>query len=185
MHDRESVPDGAALLEQLEQARAEFHNIRATLSEQDWRAPSLNRGWTNGEVMFHVTLGFIVVSRLVGLTRLLSRLPAGFSLVFATILNFFSPVFNRVNALGARGGARIFSRERIGSRFDRAHARLVAIVGQMSEDEWSAGMYYPAKWDSLFRKYMTIDEVVAYPVKHLRFHGAQLSRPLSAPSAMR
>src|SRR5574341_1161791 len=91
---------------ELEEARAEFRRIRRSLSEKDWRARSLNAGWTNGEIMFHATLGFTIVSRLAPMVRLWSRLPAGFSRVFADVLNFFTPAFNVVNAIGARGGAR-------------------------------------------------------------------------------
>jgi mycothiol maleylpyruvate isomerase-like protein len=173
------------LVAKLEQARIDFHDVRSALSDTDWRAPSKNPGWTNGEVMFHVTLGFIVVSRLTQMMCLWARLPAGFSLVFAAVLNLATPVFNLVNAAGARGGARIYSRKRIGRRFDSAHASLLAIVARVPDDEWSGGMYYPTRWDSLFRDYMTLAEVVAYPVKHFRFHTRQLSaHSVAAPLRM-
>lgn len=173
--------------EELERSRMDFHNARFALSERDWRAPSRNPGWTNGEVMFHVTLGFIIVSRLARMTRLWSRLPAGFSLVFAAALNFVTPIFNVINAAGARGGACIYSRKRIGRRFDSAYASLLAILAEIPDDEWFTGMYYPTRWDSLFRDYMTLAEVVAYPAKHFRFHTQQLSRPtpVSSPAGRR
>ena len=96
--------------------------------------------------MFHVTLGFIIVSKLVRMTRLWSRLPATFSLVFAAVLNFVTPVFNMINATGARAGARIYSRKRIGARFDSAYASLLAIVAQIPDEELFTGMYYPTRW---------------------------------------
>ncbi len=134
----------------LVKATEQFHEIRRSLSEQDWREPSLNPGWTNGEIMFHVTFAFILVSRLAPMVRFWSRLPAGFSLVFAGILNLLTPAFNAVNALGARAGARVYSRKWIGRRYDRAYASILSLLSKVPDDEWSAGMYYPTRWDGLF-----------------------------------
>jgi DinB superfamily len=173
------------LRDELERARADFHQMRASLSDHDWRAPSQNPGWTNGEVMFHVTLGFIIVSKLAPMLRLWSRLPTGFSLLFAGSLNVLTPVFNMINAVGARAGAKIYSRKRIGRQFDSAHASILAILTQVPDEELSAGMYYPIRWDALFFDYMTLTDVVSYPIKHFRFHAQQLSLPalsLSSPT---
>jgi hypothetical protein len=42
----------------LEAARGEFHALVASISEQAWTEPSQNPGWTNGQLLFHVLLGF-------------------------------------------------------------------------------------------------------------------------------
>jgi DinB superfamily len=173
----------SVLRQDLERARADFHKVRASLSDSDWRAPSQNPCWTNGEVMFHITLGFIIASKLAPMLRLWSRLPFGFSLFFAALLNALTPAFNMINATGARGGARIYSRRRIGRRFDRAHASVLAILTRVPDEDLSAGMYYPTRWDSLFLDYMTLGDVVSYPVKHFRFHAQQLSLPANARSS--
>jgi DinB superfamily len=165
-----------AVRAELELARAEFHEVRRSLSERDWRARSLNPGWTNGEIMFHAAFGFMIVSRLAPMVRFWSRLPPGFSSLFADILNLLTPVFNVVNALGARGGSRYYSRGRIGQRFDREVASILDLLTKLPDDEWSAGMYYPTRWDGLFTEYMTLSDVFRYPVKHFRFHASQLSR---------
>jgi hypothetical protein len=163
------------LREEVQRARAEFHAIRSAIPEQDWRAPSLNPGWTNGEVMFHIALGFIVGARLIPMLRFWSRFPPGFSLLFAKLLNVLTPAFNVINAVGARGGARVYSQKRIGRRFDRACASILASLSRAPDDALSAGMYYPTRWDALFSDFMTLTDVVHFPVKHFRFHAHQLA----------
>lgn len=54
---------------ELESARASFHALLASLSEEDLRRRSLNPGWTNGEILAHIVFGFIVVNVLLPLTR--------------------------------------------------------------------------------------------------------------------
>ena len=45
----------------LELARQEFHTLIGSLPEQDWTLASHNLGWTNGQVLFHILLGFILI----------------------------------------------------------------------------------------------------------------------------
>jgi hypothetical protein len=37
-------------------------------------------------------------------------------------------------------------------------------------------MYYPTRWDALFGDFMTLEETIAMPITHLRFHRHQISR---------
>ena len=47
---------------ELEAARAQFHSLLNSLSEQDFQKQSLNSGWTNGEILAHMTFGFIIIN---------------------------------------------------------------------------------------------------------------------------
>ena len=57
------------ILLQLDTARAEFHQLLDSLSEQDFQRQSLNPGWTNGEILAHMTFGFMIVDVLLPMTR--------------------------------------------------------------------------------------------------------------------
>src|SRR5688572_1845015 len=107
------------ILAQLASARNSFHSLLDSLSEQDFQKQSLNPGWTNGEIIAHMTFGFIITDMTISLTRLWGRLPKNSSKWFAWLLNAFTGPFNWINALGARGQGKVFTRKRIANIYDR------------------------------------------------------------------
>ena len=156
-------------------AHAEFHSLLDSLSDDDWRRRSHNPGWTNGEILFHMALGFFLLPTLLPMIRLLGRLPKGATRPFAALLNLSTRPFNWVNALGPRLGARLFRRRSLGKTYDWAMGRVLRTVRTVHVGEWQRGMYYPANWDALFRDYMTLEDLLRYPITHMRFHADQLS----------
>ena len=163
------------ILTQLNVARASFHALVDSLSEQDFQRQSLNPGWTNGEILAHMTFGFIVVNVLLPMARLWGRLPKGSSKWFAWVLNAITSPFNWVNTLGARFQSRVFNYKRVGKVYDWVHASLLKQIDSIKEDEWQHGMYYPTKWDSNFDEFMTLEKLFHYPVIHFNFHLKQIA----------
>lgn len=161
---------------ELEAVGASFHSLLADPSDDDWRRPSANPGWTNGEVLFHMTLGFMMLAALIPLVRVFGRLPPWASHIFSSILDFATPLFNWVNALGARGGGRVYDRASIGASFDRAHRRLLRLVDRLPDGEWGRRMHYPRRWDPLFDEAMTVERAFRYMVEHFNFHMGQIAR---------
>lgn len=165
-----------AIRKELETTRVRFHSLLDSLSEEDFRKQSLNPGWTNGEILAHMTFGFIVITVLLPLARLWGRLPKSSSKWFAWLLNALTGPFNWFNALGARGQGKVFTRQRIGNIFDRAYFSLSKKINSIKDEEWERGMYYPTKWDSNFDEFMTLEKLFHYPVTHFNFHLTQISR---------
>jgi len=166
-----------------EAARSTFHTVLNSLSEDDMRAKSHNPGWTNGEILFHLTFGFIILSSLLPLAKFFGHLPKFYSQVFAGILNSMTWFFNRVNQAGARSGGRLYSRQSIGYKFDKTINGLIKKSAAIEEREWQSGMYYPTKWDSLFSRFMTLEKLFHYPVIHMQFHLDQIKPwPIATPS---
>jgi hypothetical protein len=155
-------------------ARSELHAILDSLPEGAWNELSANPGWTNGQLLFHILLGFILVPSLFWLIRLFSHLPDAFSRVFARMLNASTPLFNRINAVGPRIGAHIFSRQRLGRQYDRVHRAILKKIDSVGPDEWTRGMHYPTRWDPRFDDYMNFERLFRYPMIHFRHHRAQL-----------
>jgi hypothetical protein len=164
------------ILLQLDTARTEFHRLLDSLSEQDFQRQSLNSGWTNGEILAHMTFGFMIVDVLLPMTRLWGKLPKGSSRWFAWLLNSFTGLFNWFNALGARGQGKVFTRKRIGKIYDQIYFSLLKKVHLIKDNEWERGMYYPTKWDSNFDEFMTLEKLFHYPVIHFNFHLTQIAR---------
>jgi hypothetical protein len=159
----------------LELARQEFHTLIDSIPEQAWTLQSRNSGWTNGQVLFHILLGFIVVRTLAGLHILFGQLPVVCSKVFAGILNLATPLFNRINAIGPRGGARWLGRKGIIRRFDQVHSALLKQIDRFQPRHWSLAMHYPTRWDPpRFRTAMSLEDLYRYPIAHLRHHRTQV-----------
>ena len=161
---------------QLDAARAAFHSLLDSLSAQDFQKQSLNPGWTNGEILAHITFGFIIINVLLPMARLWGKLPKNSSKPFAWLLNIFTRPFNWFNALGARMQGKVFTHTRIGSLYDRVYFSLLKQIDSIKENEWECGMYYPTKWDSNFSEFMTLEKLFHYPVVHFEFHLTQISR---------
>jgi hypothetical protein len=164
-----------AITAELVAARAEFHALLDALTDADWRLPSHNPGWTNGETLFHMALGFFLLPILLPMMRLLGRLPRGTTGPFAALLNLATTPFNWLNGLGPRIGGRLFRRRSLGRIYDWVLARVLQTTQKLRPDEWQRGMYYPTRWDALFRDYMTLDTLLRYPIEHMRFHTDQLA----------
>jgi len=165
-----------AIRAELESTRGTFHALLDSFHEEDLRRRSLNPGWTNGEILAHMTFGFMIMNALLPMARLWGRLPRGSSRAFAWLLNSFTGPFNWINALGARGQGRVFTYRRVGGLFDAAIAALLRKVNSIRHDEWARGMYYPTRWDSNFSEFMTLEKLFHYPVVHFRFHMGQIAQ---------
>lgn len=161
---------------ELDSARAEFHSLLDSLSENDCRRRSLNPGWTNGEVLAHMVFGFVIAGTLLPLARFWGRLPKSCSRPLAWVLNALTGPFNRVNALGARMQGRVFTRNRIGALYDRASGSLLKRVASIKGAEWGRGMHYPVRWDPNFGDFMTLERLFRYPVVHFEYHLKQIAR---------
>jgi hypothetical protein len=166
----------AAIRAELEAARADFHDLLASFSLEDVNRQSLNPGWSNGEILTHMAFGFIVVSVLLPMARAWGWFPEWSSRPFAWLLNISTRPFNWINGLGARMQAKVFNDQRVAAVFDWAHASLLKQLASIGEEEWGRGMHYPARWDPNFQDFMTLEDVLYYPVIHFRFHLGQLAR---------
>jgi hypothetical protein len=141
----------ALLRSELEAARDEFRVMAASISEQAWTEPSGNPGWTNGQVLFHVLFGFILVLPLANILVFFGHLPALCSRIFAWILDFSTPLFNRVNAAGPRAGARLLGRPGVIRQFERVHMAILRRLERTRPRDWTLEMHYPTRWDPCFQ----------------------------------
>ena len=165
-----------AIRSEFDATRASLQALLESLSETDAHRPSLNPGWTNGEILAHMLFGFILLNALLPLARVWGRLPTSSSKPFAWLLNSATRPFNWFNALGARMQARVFTYPRIGKLYDRVLTALLQQAALVHDDEWARGMYYPTRWDTHFSDFMTLEKLFHYPVMHFNFHLTQIAR---------
>jgi DinB superfamily len=167
--------DRRSIHEELERTRNDLHHLMATATTADLRRRTNDTRWTNQQLLWHMTFGYIIVSRLLLLVRLFGRLPDPFSLAFAAVLNAGTALFHQVNYLGAVGGALVFHGQRLTRRLDRTIDRLHRRLEAESDAALARGMHFPVGWDPFFRHKMTLEEVYRYGTQHYDFHRAQLT----------
>ena len=131
-----------------------------------------NPGWTNGQLLFHVLLGFALVLPLASLLVFFGHLPRTYSKVFGGI-NFHALLQPRQCARSTRR-VRLLGRAETIRKFDRVHEAILARLDRIRPDDWQLTMHYPTRWDPHFRADMGLEDLFQYPIIHLRHHLAQL-----------
>ena len=159
---------------ELEAARYAFRSVLDSMPESSWSRASANPPWTNGQVLFHITLAYILLPFLVPTAQVFGRLPTAFSGVFAGLLDAGTGLFNWANRLAPLAGGQVYSRDRLLSKYDSLHTYAVRTLSRLDPNELQRGMFYPHKWHSMFHGYMTLWDVFRYPAIHLTHHLGQI-----------
>ncbi len=167
--------DREAVHQELESARAIFHDLVATATEADLRRRSNGTRWTNKQLLFHMLLGYLILHALTGLVRVFGRLPDGVSRAHARLLNAATRPFDAVNYLGSWAGGTTLTTHRMTVMFDRVVDRLHRRLDAETDADLALGMHYPTRWDPFFTDYMTLADVYRFPTRHFHFHERQLT----------
>ncbi len=163
-----------AIAAELENTRSRFHNTLQVISGERWYRKSLVPEWTNGQVLFHMALGFMILPTLVNLILFFDRLPTSWSRLFSNLLNAGTRDFIRMDILGPRLGAKLFHGS-LDQKYDRAHMSLLKKLKSLKDADLQRGMYYPTRWDPLFKDFMTVEDLFHYMAAHFNHHLDQLS----------
>jgi len=73
----------AAIVDEIRDARDDFHRLVDEATTADLRKPSNGTKWTNDQLLFHMLFGYLVVRNLLWLVRGFSILPDGYARRFA------------------------------------------------------------------------------------------------------
>lgn len=161
--------------DELERVRADFHHLIEQARDTGLRRRTNGTRWTNGQLLWHMAFGYLIVRRLLPLVRLFGRLPDRYSRRFAAALNASTPVFHHVNYLGGVGGALIFHGPRLTRQLDRTLDGLHRRLDAETEAALRRPMHFPVGWDPFFGDTMTLEQVYRYGTQHYDFHRAQLT----------
>jgi hypothetical protein len=119
--------------------------------------------------------GYMIVWALVGLVRVVGRLPDGVSRGYARLLNTATNPFDVINYLGPRAAVHVYGHRRMAAKFDRVIASLHRRLDNETATSLARGMHYPVRWDPFFTDYMTLADIYHYPTQHYDFHRRQLT----------
>src|SRR3954454_277976 len=172
--DGQSI-DRQRIHSELERVRGDLHGLLAGATADDLARRTDGTRWTNGQLLWHMVFGYLIVARLLPLVRLFGRLPEPFSRTFAAVLNAATRPFHHINYLGSVGGALVFHGPRLTRRFDHTIDLLHRRLDAETEEALGHRMHFPVDWDPFFRDTMTLEQVYRYGTEHYEFHRGQLT----------
>jgi hypothetical protein len=160
-----------SLRAELEAARQAFDTLLATLAPDDWSAPSANPSWTNGEVLWHITVYLFMIPGQLELLR---------HGAWPDMSQVSADELNDANVDDTRQGARAHSLASIAAAYAEGQAATLAALDTVRDDEWPLGARMADMGPTFTGEYRTIEGLFRYHARHLAEHAAQLN-----PSAAR
>ncbi|WP_392545286.1 DinB family protein [Oryzobacter telluris] len=141
-----------ALRTELDRAWETFFALAKQAKRSDLDQRTNGSRWTNGPLLFHMLLGYLVVRTLLPLVRFLGRRPPVVGRRLSGALNTGTRPFHAVNYLGACVGALAFRGPRLPRQVDRTIA--APHRGLDGEDEGSLAlrMPFPARCDPFLHR---------------------------------
>jgi hypothetical protein len=164
-----------AIRDEFERVREDFHALVAEATPADLQQRSSGTQWTNGQLLFHMFFGYLVVLRLLPLVRLMGRLPDPVSRTFARTLEAGTRPFHVINYQSDRIAARVVHGPRLIRWFDRTLDALQARLKTESAETLARGMHMPVHWDPYFQDWMSLAEIYHYGTQHYDHHRQQLT----------
>ena len=126
------TPTGDQIRAELQATRSAYHTLVDSLADKDLEKRSGNPAWTIRQLLFHMTLAPRLLPNDVRLIRKRARVPK---------LPAF--LFNRLNVIVTRIGARKLTRQSAREKYDAAHAVALDVLETIDEHEWRQGIDYP------------------------------------------
>jgi len=167
--------DRKSIHEELERSRTTVHQLVSRASAADLRRRSDGTRWTNGQLLYHMVFGYMIVRALLGLLHTFGRLPDRYSRAFAATLNAGTRPFHLVNYLGSCGGALVFNGPRLTRQLDRTVTALHRHLDQESDQALARRMHFPVDWDPYFTDTMSLLDLYHYGTQHFDHHQRQLT----------
>jgi quercetin dioxygenase-like cupin family protein len=158
------TPDLAAIRADMEAARAAYHRLLGSLSDADLERPCAISKWTLKELLCHMALLVEqAVPMMVKQARKGKSMPRLLDTRFGHWMNYQMAV----------RAARKATRESLGRRYDSAHARLLDLLDEVRDGEWSLPTAYP---DGVP---LTMETVFHVPAEHIALHAGWIRQTLN------
>jgi hypothetical protein len=155
------------LAEEIEITRRDFHHLLDSVPEAQYLHPSHNPAWTNGDVLYHIALGMMLIHYEVWLTlHARGLLQLGLNMIPAKMLN-------GINAGFARKGKQV-THQMLLKVYERGHTGLRSGLKQVKEDDFGRWITVPPELDIILSGKVTIERLYQHVKIHFDAHTGQI-----------
>lgn len=152
-------PTREAIRAELETTRTQYHELRNSLSDQDWNKKSANPAWNVRQLMWHLAwAGGFTVDGVESCRKGKGWNPPNL-------------IADRANTLITRIGARGATRQSVGEKYDEAHQKVISCLDGVQDAEWQ-------KRARVFSRDMTIEKTFRDMVEHFKEHEGDIKKGL-------
>lgn len=159
------------LRQEIEATRVAFYQLLDSIPEEAYDLPSDNPAWTVGEVLYHMS----IAPRLLGNdVKMIVQQNWIYRLVPALIPK---AVFDWLNKVLTRYGARNLSHDFLAREYDQAHNAALQALDGVADTDFGKRLHYP-DWDPLLSGDVTLERLFHYVKVHFDAHAVQIRRIL-------
>ena len=148
-----------AIRAELEATRSQYHELRNSLSDEDWKKKSGNPAWNVRQLMWHLAwAGGFTASGVESCRKGKGTNPP----------NWIADVANTwMTRIGSRGA----TKQSVGEKYDAVHQKVLASLEGVQDDEWQKGA-------RVFSRDMTIEKTFRDMVEHFKEHETDINKGL-------
>jgi hypothetical protein len=152
-------PTKEAIRAELEATRAQYHQLRDSLSEDDWKKKSGNPAWNVRQLMWHLAWANGFTAQGVESCRK------------GKGTNPPNWIADIGNTWMTRIGSRSATKQSVGEKYDESYAKVLAALEGVQDDEWQKGA-------RVFNQDMTIESTFRSIPEHFEEHEADIKKGL-------
>ena len=160
-----------SLRQEIEDTRLKFHDLLNSMPDEVFSMPSDNEAWTIGEVLYHMSLAprFLIrdVKMITGQNWLYRLIP----------IIIPKSLFDWLNKVLTRYGARNMSRAFLAQEYDKAHRSTLEALDSVSDSDFAQHLTYP-DWDPLLSGEVTLEQLFRYVKVHFDSHARQIRKTI-------
>jgi hypothetical protein len=155
------------LRREIEDTRAAFHELLDAVPDDALSRPSDNSAWTIGAVLHHMSLAPRLMVADVGMIT-------GQSSAYRLIPKIVPrSLFDWVNKVYTRYGARSASRQSLADEYDDATSKILRTLESVNDEDFMKAATYPG-WDPLLSGDTTLVQLFHYVKAHFEVHQQQI-----------
>ena len=158
------IADLVTIRADMEVTRAAYHRLLESLSDADLQRPCVISSWTLKQVLCHMALLIEqAVPMMVKQARKGKPMPKLLDTRFGHWMNYQMAV----------RAARKRTRASLAQRYDAAHAKLLALLQSVRDEEWALPTAYPDG------RPLTMETVFQVPSEHFELHAAWIRQTVN------
>ncbi|TMF09899.1 MAG: DinB family protein [Chloroflexi bacterium] len=152
-------PTRESIRAELEATKTQYHALRNSLSEEDWKQKSGNPSWNVRQLMWHMSwANGYTMQGVESCRKGKGTNPPNW------IADFGNTWITRIGSRGA-------TRESVGEKYDESHAKVLAALEGVQEDEWQKGA-------RVFNQDLTIEKIFRSIREHFKEHERDIKKGL-------